>query len=585
MRYRRISSAAPWRLAVACAVVAGALSCRSTPVDRDSKQGASGGEQDAPPAVGAGAPAVGAGAFRPFDRVDAQDPALLEVPFEGSRSPLVVVLQGGSYECPHTREAEVAVQAILAKHGEVARYWLHNPLPGQKLGYLLAIASSAAQRQGRFAAFHALLMQSQAAADEDHLLALARRAELDVNLFLKDMKREEIKAHVERNRALVAALGLSGTPVFLVNGRIVLGYPGQEKLESLVVEELAAARALQERGASLDALHRAAAAVYEPYRVLLTDGVRWDRVEKVDPLADPWTRFRVPVSGPPDLGSPASLVTVVLYLDLTCPHSKVAWERVRAASAAAPDAAGYHVRLNPTRRDVAALRAAAAATEARSRGNLVAFVDAYFAAQGQENALSAACAAAGTSDCTPERFDAPGMVGPLERVRVEAVAILAAGTPVYYVDGIRRSGVQAQGELDALIQRESELAATLVERGLKRESVYEFLSGRGYAVPLLAAEETPIDMAGASPMGAGEGPVRVVAMWDDASPFCGQLMPHLVGLMQRFPKQVVVYQKPYVPGQDPAAPPAVYINGFRLTVPTGIDVYSLTAAVEMVLAR
>ena len=169
------------------------------------------------------APAAGPTSFTPFAKVDETMPAALEIPGEGADLPLVVIIEAGSYECEYSRKAEPMLARLLAEFPEAARFYLHNPLAGQKQGYLLALAAVAAQKQGRFWEFHRLLMGGPPDLDEDRLLAYARKVGLDVPMFLRDMKRPEVKEYVEKSRTLTAALGLTGTPVFIVNGKVVMG--------------------------------------------------------------------------------------------------------------------------------------------------------------------------------------------------------------------------------------------------------------------------------------------------------------------------------------------------------------------------
>lgn len=523
------------------------------------------------------------GDFAPFRKVDESDPAALEIPFEGAAEPLVLILEAGSYECPHTRQAEAVMQRLLADFPEVARYWLHNPLPGQKNGSFLALAASAAHRQGRFWELHRALIEQGVELDEDRLLALARRAGLDVPLFLKDMKRPELQQHVEHNRMLAAVLGLAGTPTFLVNGKIVLGLVGEDKLRGLIAGELEAARAMRQRTGSLRDVHFAVAAAHPPYLTVLEKGVDWKHGRQADPAADPSARWNVPADGPPVLGTAEALVTVVEYIDLTCPFSRRAWEQAKAVAASQPEKARFFFVVNPREQSPEARSAAAAAGVAAQRGAFRAFVDAFFSHQGEEGALTAACAAAGIVDCPPDMWLAAEFQQQFERTRIAAVRLFAAGTPVCYVNGVRRPGLLTDDEFQALLASEEELARTLVDKGLPADSVYRFLAGRGTELSLLAPEQTRLALDGLSPLGAQNARVSLVVMWDEGSPYCRQLWPHVGRLLQRYPTQLAVYQKPYVAGVDVAPPPAVFVNSRRLKVPTGIDYYSLSAAVEDVL--
>ena len=444
--------------------------------------------------------------FTPFARVDETMPAALEIPRDGADLPLVVIIEAGSYECEYTRKAEPVIAAVLAELPEVARFYLHNPLPGHKQGYLLALAATAAQKQGRFREFHRLLLAGPADLDEDRLLAYARKVGLDVPMFLRDMKRPEVKEYVEKSRTLTAALGLTGTPVFIINGKVVMGLIEEQKLRSLLKKELAAAAGLRRKGAGIAGVHRTLAEAYPPYLTVMEKGVKWGETRQVDVLQDPGTRYRVSDTGWPTLGPPEALVTVVEFVDLYCPFSAKAWEQANALQRKYPEKVRFVFKLNPTSLSRRA-------------------VDRPFA--------DPALFAGGPS---------------LEEVKLEAVQVMAVGTPVLFVNGLRRAGFVETEELEKLIEIELALALSLAAKGLEQEQVYEFLTGHGHIVPMLDAVQRRVDGDASLRFGAAKGAPEVVVFWDYGSPFARNLWPHLERLLKRVDGRLTIYLK-LLPGE------------------------------------
>ena len=436
--------------------------------------------------------------FSPLPLVDDTDPADLEIPGEGAPRPLVVILQAGSYECPFTREAESGIESILQDIPEAARYYLHSPQSGQMNGYLLAVAASAAQRQGRFWEFHRLLMRQAESVDQDRLLFLARRIGLDVPTFLKDLQRPEFKEHVERNRTLAAVLGLSGTPVFLVNGVPVLGWPGVEKFETLVREKLEEARKALPSAKSLTALHLDMAAVYPPYQIVMEKGVKWDQSVVAAGTADQ-RRYRAPVSDATVIIGPASApVTVVEYLGPSCPHSKRAREQVRRLADHFGDRVRFVVKQSPS-------------------------------------------------------LGKPSS----ERLEIEIRRIDAIGTPVYFVNGIRRAGYQDDEELKALIMQEMAAAEALIGKGVLPQDVYGFLTSHGFSRSFLQPEVPGVhygdvpDIDGlVSGAGSAKKDSRLLVYWRFHSAFCHNLLPHLLRLKAKRPRLSITVKPLILPDDD-----------------------------------
>jgi predicted DsbA family dithiol-disulfide isomerase len=69
---------------------------------------------------------------------------------------------------------------------------------------------------------------------EDSVLAIARQVGLDVDRLERDMEDPAIAAAIARNRALADALGVTGTPGFVIGDRVVPGAVDRATLESLI---------------------------------------------------------------------------------------------------------------------------------------------------------------------------------------------------------------------------------------------------------------------------------------------------------------------------------------------------------------
>ena len=63
---------------------------------------------------------------------------------------------------------------------------------------------------------------------------IAAETGLDIAQLRVDMESEAVTAVIERNRVLANALGIGGTPAFLVKNAIVPGAASQEDLAKLV---------------------------------------------------------------------------------------------------------------------------------------------------------------------------------------------------------------------------------------------------------------------------------------------------------------------------------------------------------------
>ena len=88
-----------------------------------------------------------------------------------------------------------------------------------------ALAARAAQDQGRFWEYHDLLYENQAAGfSEANLVALAGEVGLDAERFEGDLQSGRFEPVVLEDFEEAQSRGISGTPTFVINGEVLVGY-------------------------------------------------------------------------------------------------------------------------------------------------------------------------------------------------------------------------------------------------------------------------------------------------------------------------------------------------------------------------
>jgi protein-disulfide isomerase len=114
--------------------------------------------------------------------------------------------------------------------------------PGSQFAARAALES---ERQGKYIAFHNALMQAAEQVTENTVMRVARAVGLDVEQLRADVQEPAIQQAIARNLQLADALGITGTPSFIVGHEVVPGAVDSRTLQSLV----ASARRGQEPGA------------------------------------------------------------------------------------------------------------------------------------------------------------------------------------------------------------------------------------------------------------------------------------------------------------------------------------------------
>jgi protein-disulfide isomerase len=79
--------------------------------------------------------------------------------------------------------------------------------------------------------FHQKLMGGRGQADKARALAAAKEAGFDVARIENDMEGEEVKASLQEAFKLAEALGLNGTPSYVIGDKVIIGAVGLDALK------------------------------------------------------------------------------------------------------------------------------------------------------------------------------------------------------------------------------------------------------------------------------------------------------------------------------------------------------------------
>ena len=82
--------------------------------------------------------------------------------------------------------------------------------------------------------FHQKLLGGRGPADKARAMAVAKDAGLDTARIEKDMASPEVKATIEENFKLAEAMGMNGTPSYVIGKQIVVGAVGLEGLKEKI---------------------------------------------------------------------------------------------------------------------------------------------------------------------------------------------------------------------------------------------------------------------------------------------------------------------------------------------------------------
>lgn len=162
----------------------------------------------------------------------------------GSRPPLgnpkapVTIVEFSDYECPFCKRAEPTVKEVLKVYGDKVRIAYRDfPLDFHANARPASEAAHCAAEQGKFWEYHDKLMTTEDLS-ADSLKSLAKSTGLDQAKFDECIAADRFEAKINEDIAAGQAAGVSGTPAFFINGRMMDGAQPLEKFKEVIDEEL-----------------------------------------------------------------------------------------------------------------------------------------------------------------------------------------------------------------------------------------------------------------------------------------------------------------------------------------------------------
>jgi protein-disulfide isomerase len=188
----------------------------------------------------AGAPDKAETALAAHRREILDDPAN---PIGGNPAGDVALVEFFDYRCPFCKQVEPALESLLRQDHNLRIVYKEFPVLGPA-SVTAAKAALAAQKQNKFGAFHRAMMALKGQIDDAAIFAVAASVGLDIPHLKRDMQDPAIGRQIDDNYALADALGIDGTPGFVIGDHIVPGAIGLDDLKQLI----AAARKTAPRG-------------------------------------------------------------------------------------------------------------------------------------------------------------------------------------------------------------------------------------------------------------------------------------------------------------------------------------------------
>ncbi len=173
----------------------------------------------APTGNGGSAPTGNAGADTEFYAADD--------PMKGDPDAPVTIVEFSDFECPFCGRFYSQTYGLIEQNyintGKANIVFRDFPLSFHQQATPAALAAECADDQGKFWEYHDLIFENQGALSDASYTAWAQQLGLDMNEFDSCYTSRKHLAEVQEDFQEGGALGITGTPGFFVNGRLISG--------------------------------------------------------------------------------------------------------------------------------------------------------------------------------------------------------------------------------------------------------------------------------------------------------------------------------------------------------------------------
>jgi len=145
----------------------------------------------------------------------------------------VTVVEFFDYRCPYCKSMTDGLFDTVKADGKVKLVMKELPVLGPESVYA-ARAALAAKNQKKYEEFHKAMMHLKGQVNEQTVMKTAADAGLNAEKLKKDMEDPAIDKAIRDNLQLAHALGVNGTPGFIIGDQLIPGAMPQPALKQLI---------------------------------------------------------------------------------------------------------------------------------------------------------------------------------------------------------------------------------------------------------------------------------------------------------------------------------------------------------------
>lgn len=157
-------------------------------------------------------------------------------PTWGSAKAPVTIIEFSDFQCPYCSRAVQVIEQIKKEYGQdkIRLVFRDMPIPQHERARPASNAGHCANEQGKFWEMHNALFENQAKLSDSDLKEHAKTLGLDVAKFNECYDKKKFDSLIEKSLGEAEKLGLTATPSFLINGKLLQGAQPFEKFKERI---------------------------------------------------------------------------------------------------------------------------------------------------------------------------------------------------------------------------------------------------------------------------------------------------------------------------------------------------------------
>jgi protein-disulfide isomerase len=158
----------------------------------------------------------------------------------GNPQGAVTMVEFFDYNCGFCKRALPDMMTLLKSNPNLKFVLKEFPVLGEGSVEAARVAVAARMQDStgkKYIEFHQKLLGGRGPADKAHALAVAKDVGFDMARIEKDIASDEVKTTIDEDMKLAEALGVSGTPSYVVGNELIVGAVGLDALKEKINAE------------------------------------------------------------------------------------------------------------------------------------------------------------------------------------------------------------------------------------------------------------------------------------------------------------------------------------------------------------